>query len=34
MSCDHMYVTQADKEADRCGLCGISFDDWRDGLVL
>jgi chromosome segregation ATPase len=26
-----MYVTQADKEANRCGLCNISFDEWRDG---
>ena len=31
MSCNHMYVTQADKEANRCGLCNISFDEWRDG---
>ena len=34
MSCNHMYVTQADKEAERCGLCGITFDEWRDGVTL
>ena len=33
MSCDHMYVTQADKALNMCGLCGVTFDEWREGKV-
>ena len=28
-SCDHMYVTAANKANSVCGKCGISFDKWH-----
>ena len=33
MSCNHMYVTEADKALNMCGLCGVTFDEWREGKV-
>ena len=28
-TCDHSYVTSANRDAGVCGKCGISFDDWH-----
>ena len=33
MSCNHMYVTDVDKALNMCGLCGVTFDEWREGKV-
>jgi hypothetical protein len=33
MNRDHMYVTDADKALNMCGLCGVTFDEWREGKV-
>ena len=33
MSCDHLYVTEADKALEMCGLCGVTFGEWHDGNV-
>jgi hypothetical protein len=34
VNCNHMFVTTEDKKVGRCGLCNISFDEWRDGVTL
>ena len=28
-----MYVTDVDKALNMCGLCGVTFDEWREGKV-
>lgn len=32
-SCEHMFVTKADKELEMCGLCGATYGEWHDGNV-